>query len=107
MGTTMFKVMISYDMLEGREQESQEYLVNKLAPGLAKLGFRVTEVLYTVWGSSPQITSGGQVETLDQARAIFLSPEWEKLAAGMEQLTRNFQVRVVKADHEGESGAQP
>ena len=31
----------------------------------------------------------------------------EKLAAGMEQLTRNFQVRVVKADHEGESGAQP
>ncbi len=93
----MFKVMISYDMRDGREQEAQEYLVNKLAPGLAKLGFRVTDVLYTVWGAPPQITSGGEIDDLDKARAIFLSPEWEKLAAGMEELTQNFKVRVVKA----------
>ena len=103
----MFKVMISYDMREGREQESQDYLVNKLAPGLAKLGFRVTEVLYTVWGAPPQITSGGRVESLDQARAIFLSPEWERLAAGMEELTNNFQVRVVRSDRGDESAGMP
>lgn len=95
----MLKVLISYDMREGHEQEAQEYLVNKLAPGLAKLGFRVTEVLYTVWGASPQITSGGEIEDIDKARTIFLSPEWEKLASGMDELTENFKLRVVKAAH--------
>lgn len=93
----MVKVMISYDMREGREQEAQEYLVNKLAPGLAKLGFRVSDVWYTVWGNSPQITSGGEVDSLAKAQDIFLSSEWEKLAAGMEDITDNFKVRVVKS----------
>lgn len=90
------KVMISYDMREGREQDCQDYLVNKLAPGLAKLGFRVSDVWYTVWGSSPQITSGGEVENLDKARAIFLSSDWERLAEGMNELATNFNVKVVR-----------
>jgi hypothetical protein len=87
--------MISYDMREGQEQEAQEYLVNKLAPGLAKLGFRVSDVWYTVWGSSPQITSGGEIDSLEKAQNIFGSAEWEKLAFGMQELTQNFKVRVV------------
>lgn len=95
----MVKVIISYDMQEGKEQDCQEYLVNKLAPGLAKLGFRVSDVWYTVWGSSPQITSGGEVNDLDAARTIFLSKDWEKLAAGMDELTNNFKVRVIRSDN--------
>lgn len=89
----MLKVKITYDMREGREQECQDYLVNKLAPGLAKLGVRVSDVWYTVWGSSPQITSGGEVEDLDKVRNIFMSNDWERLAEGMQELTTNFKVR--------------
>jgi hypothetical protein len=96
----MLKVMISYDMREGHEQEAQDYLVNKLAPGLAKLGFRVSDVWYTVWGRSPQITSGGEVEDLSKAQDIFLSSEWDALATGMEALTNNFKVRVVRSQQE-------
>jgi hypothetical protein len=91
--------MISYDMREGKEQACQEYLVNKLAPGLAKLGFRVSDVWYTVWGNSPQITSGGEVENLERARTIFLSREWQDLASGMEDLATNFKVRVVRSNN--------
>ncbi|MFN2203970.1 MAG: hypothetical protein ACK2UO_22430 [Caldilineaceae bacterium] len=93
----MIKVVISYDMQEGREQDCQEYLVNKLAPGLARLGFQVSDVWYTVWGQSPQITSGGEVEDLAKARGIFLSSDWERLAEGMEELTSNFQVRLTRS----------
>ena len=92
----MLKVKITYDMREGHEQEAQEYLVNKLAPGLAKLGVRVSDVWYTVWGSSPQITSGGEVEDLDKVRTIFASAEWGKLAEGMQELTTNFKVRITR-----------
>ncbi len=96
-----YKVMISYDMQEGREQECQEYLVNKLAPGLAKLGLRVSDVWYTVWGNSPQITSGGELEDLDKVRSIFHSSDWENLAAGMESLATNFKVKVVRSEGNG------
>ena len=94
----MLKVKITYDMRQGHEQECQDYLVNKLAPGLAKLGLRITDVWYTVWGSSPQITSGGELESLDRARDIFESSEWDKLAAGMRDLTENFRVKVVQPE---------
>jgi len=95
----MLKVLITYDMQEGKEQDCQEYLVNKLAPGLAKLGFRMSDVWFTVWGSPPQITSGGEVEDVVQARTIFQSDEWEQLAEGMEEISRNLSVRLVRSNN--------
>ncbi len=91
----MVKVLISYDMQQGKEQECQEYLVNKLAPGLARMGFQFSDVWYTVWGSSPEILGGGEVDTMEKARTIFLSSHWEKLAEGIQPLTENFKVRIV------------
>jgi len=96
----MLKVLISYDMQPGKERECQDYLVNKLAPGLAKLGFRLSEVLYTMWGKSPQILSGGVVENLEQAQKIFQSNAWEKLENEMEALTNNFKLRLVRPNQQ-------
>lgn len=96
----MVKVIISYNMQRGKEQECQDYLVNKLAPGLARMGFQFSDVWYTVWGSSPEISGGGEVESLDKARTIFQSNAWEKLAQGMEEITEDFRVRVVRATDE-------
>jgi hypothetical protein len=93
----MYKILISYDMQAGKEQECQEYLINKLAPGLARLGFRIADVWYTIWGNSPQILSGGLIEDLEQAQRIFQSESWAQLAEGMALITDNFQVRVVKS----------
>jgi hypothetical protein len=96
----MLKILISYDMQTGKERECQDYLVNKLAPGLAKLGFRISDVWYTMWGNSPQILSGGVVDDLAQAQKIFQSSSWEKLADGMGPLTENFNVRIVRPQTE-------
>ncbi len=93
----MLKVLITYDMQEGKEQDCQEYLINKLAPGLAKLGFRVSDVWYTVWGNSPQITGGGEIEDIEQAKNVFLSHDWQTLAEGMGEITKNFKVRLMRS----------
>ena len=93
----MLKVTISYDMREGKEQDCQEFLVNKLAPGLAQMGFRLSDVWYTVWGTAPQITGGGEVENLDHARRIFLSNDWQDIATNMGELTDNFAVRILSS----------
>lgn len=92
----MYKVIISYDMQDGKEQDCQEYLVNKLAPRLARLGFRMSDVWYTIWGDSPQITSGGEIEDLDSVHTIFQSGEWSTMHDEMRNLTENLQVRLYR-----------
>lgn len=94
----MLKVLISYDMATGKEQECQEYLVNKLAPGLGRLGFRFSDVWFTIWGGSPQILGGGEVRDIDQAQQIFQSDAWEGMLHDMTSLTENFKLRVVQAN---------
>jgi hypothetical protein len=92
------KVLISYDMVPGKEQECQEYFVNKFAPGLAKMGFRISDVWYTMWGEAPQILSGGVVDDVEEAQKIFLSSPWTKLVDGIEPLTENFHVRFLQLE---------
>lgn len=96
----MVKVMISYDMAEGKEQECQEYLATKVAPLLNKMGFSVTDVWFTIWGGSPQVLGGGEVPSLSEARRIFLSDEWRQVEDHLEPLTENFKVRVLKSETE-------
>jgi len=94
----MVKVMISYDMVEGKERECQEYLANQVAPVLTKMGFQVTDVWYTIWGDSPQILGGGEAATLEDARRIFQSDEWRTIETALQPLTRNLQIKVVRPE---------
>jgi hypothetical protein len=94
------KIMISYDMRKGKEQECQDYLVNKLAPGLGRLGFRFSDVWYTIWGKSPQILGGGEVKDAEQAQEIFSSTTWERMVGDLEPLTENLRVRLLRTKAE-------
>lgn len=90
------RVQISYDIQSGKERECQEYLAKKLAPGLAKLGFQFSDVCFTIWGDSPQIMGGGELESTKEARTIFRSTKWEELLEGMEPLAKNFKLQLFQ-----------
>jgi hypothetical protein len=94
----MVKVLISYDMVEGKEEECQRYVSQTLGPGLSKMGLRLTDAWYTLWGKAPQILGGGALESAEQARQIIGSSEWDELIGGLLPYVENFAVRVVKAN---------
>ena len=94
----MVKVLISYDMRQGREEECQRYVMQTLGPGLAQLGLRITDAWYTLWGNAPQILGGGLLESPEDATRILNSEEWESLLEGLLPLVENFRVRVVDAN---------
>ena len=64
----MVKILISYNMQDGKERDCQEYLANKLAPGLARMGFQFSDIWFNMWGKVPQILGGGLVDDVEQAR---------------------------------------
>lgn len=88
------KVQMSYDIQSGKEKECQVYFAKKLAPGLAKMGFQFSDICFTIWGNSPQIMGGGELESSEEARAIFLSSKWDELLEGMDPFTENFSLRL-------------
>ena len=94
----MVKVLLSYDMREGHEDDCQRYVVQTLAPRLQKLGLRITDAWYTLWGEAPQIVGGGQLENREEAARILGTKEWQELVAGLEPFVENFKVQVVDAN---------
>lgn len=94
----MVKVLLSYDMVHGREEECQRYVMQTLAPGLARLGFRITDAWYTLWGEdAPQILGGGLLQNTQEAERLIYSREWDSLIEGLDPFVENFRVRVVEA----------
>lgn len=94
----MVKVLISYDMLEGREEECQRYVMQTLGPGMAQLGLRITDAWYTLWGNAPQIMGGGVLDSEEDASRVIYSQEWGDLIDGLRPLVDNFRIRVIDAD---------
>lgn len=94
----MVKVLISYDMREGREEECQRYVMQTLGPGMAQLGLRITDAWYTLWGNAPQIMGGGVLDSEEAASRMIYSQEWGNLIDGLRPLVDNFRIRVIDAD---------
>jgi hypothetical protein len=94
----MVKVLISYDMREGREEECQRYVMQTLGPGMAQLGLRITDAWYTLWGNAPQIMGGGVLDSEEEASRMIYSQEWGNLIDGLRPLVDNFRIRVIDAD---------
>ena len=93
----MVKVLISYDMREGQEEECQRYVMQTLGPGMSQLGLRITDAWYTLWGNAPQIMGGGILDSEAEAARVIYSEEWGGLIDGLRPLVENFHIRVVDA----------
>jgi len=93
----MVKVLLSYDMIEGREEECQRYVMQTLGPGMAQMGLRITDAWYTLWGNAPQIMGGGVLESAEEASRLIYSSEWVKLIDGLRPLVDNYRIRVIDA----------
>ncbi len=58
------KLLMTWDILPGKEQEYFEFVVREFVPGMQRLGIQPTEAWYTTFGQRPQILTGGVTETM-------------------------------------------
>ena len=93
----MVKLLMSWDIKPGQEAAYFEFIVKEWAPGVMKLGFQPTEAWYTVFGSGPQILTGGITEDLETMHDILESEEWCDLQEKLFAFVTNFEQKVVPA----------
>jgi len=91
------KLIMTWDILPGKEQEYFEFVVREFVPGMQRIGIQPTEAWFTQYGDQPQILTGGVAETLMLMQKALSSDDWQQLHGQLGEYVTNFSMKVVKA----------
>lgn len=91
------KILMTWDIIPGREQEYFEFVVREFVPGMQRLGIQPTEAWYTTYGDRPQILTGGVTESYDSMEEALHTDDWLQLRDSLLDYVTNFEWKVVPA----------
>jgi hypothetical protein len=91
------KLLMTWDIVPGREQEYFEFVVREFVPGMQKLGIQPTEAWYTTYGERPQILTGGVTDNLGEMETALATDDWGVLKDSLLKYVTNFEWKVVPA----------
>jgi hypothetical protein len=91
------KLIMTWDILPGREQEYFEFVVRDFIPGMQKLGLEVSDAWFTMYGEQPQIMAAAQMSNLNSLNRVLASDEWQELTRLLLDYVENFQHKIVPA----------
>ena len=90
------KILMSWDIKKGRDQEYFEFVVREFAPSITRMGLQPTEVWFAVYGQCPQIMMGGITPDMDTMKTLVDSKEWNDLHERLLQFVQNYEQKVVR-----------
>ena len=91
------KMLMTWDILPGREQEYFEFVVRDFIPGLQRLGMQPTDAWYTYYGNRPQILAAVLMNSLQVMNDVLSSEGWGNLHNQLMDYVENFNYKVVQA----------
>lgn len=91
------KLLMTWDIIPGKEQEYFEFVVREFVPGMQGLGIQPTEAWYTTYGERPQILTGGTAKDLSTMEDVLETEEWKTLKDRLLDFVTNFEWKVVQA----------
>ncbi len=91
------KLLMTWDVVPGREQEYFEFVGREFVPGMQRLGIQPTEAWLTTYGQRPQILTGGVTETLQKMMEALSTAEWQDLRDRLMEFVTNFSYKIVRA----------
>ncbi|MSP12904.1 MAG: hypothetical protein EXR62_08095 [Chloroflexi bacterium] len=93
----MVKLLTSWDIKPGKEEEYFEFVVKEMVPTMIKLGMQPTEAWYTQWGEAPQILAGWVADDRETIERALASDNWEEISQKLFRFVDNFARKIVKA----------
>ncbi len=90
------KVIMTWDIQDGKEQEYIEFAVGELGPTLTVLGLQINEVWYTVAGAGPEMVVSGLMENRSEAERLFASRDWSQLERRLLTYVENVKLKIAK-----------
>lgn len=91
------KLLMTWDILPGREQEYFEFVVRDFIPSIQRMGLEPSDAWFTMYGDQPQILAAVQVPSLSSLQKVLSSPDWDKLKVQLLDYVEDFAFKVVPA----------
>lgn len=92
------KLLMTWDISAGREQDYFEFVVREFVPGMQRLGLEPSDAWYTLYGEhQPQIMAGAIAPTLPGLNVVLQSNEWKSLINQLLDFVENFSYKIVAA----------
>ena len=95
------KLVMTWDIRNGKEREYIEFALTEFNPGLLRLGMRITDAWYTQAGIGPQVVFGGLLESPESARDLMASSEFLRLRDRLFEYVEDFRWRVIRPSKGG------
>lgn len=92
-----YRLIITFDELDGREGASQQFFSQNIAPFFddpEKL--YVGEVWWTLWGDRPQFLGGIVVESMEKLHELLSSEKWQETLQEFTEMVLNLEVKLVR-----------
>jgi hypothetical protein len=94
-GMAMVKLLLSWDISEGKEAGYMEFVVHEFGPVLSRLGLTITDAWYTIAGEGPQVIIGGVAEDRQVLDRVLQDPEWHKLQQKLLSYVVNYRIKIA------------
>lgn len=91
------KLLMTWDIQPGREEDYFEFHIRKFVPALEGLGVALSEAWLTVYGEQPRLLAEAVIPSMDNARQLLDSSAWQDLGVQMQELVDNFDYKLVPA----------
>ncbi len=91
------KLLLTWDIIPGREQEYFEFVVREFIPQLQQLGLQPNDAWFTMYGDQPQITADVQAANLSSMQNILKTDEWASLINRLMDYVENYNSKIVRA----------
>ena len=91
------KLVMTWDILPGQEQEYFEFVVRDFIPGVQKLGLQPSQAWFTLYGEQPQILAEMLTPDLGSAQQVLDSQDWADLKLQLLEYVDDFSLKIVNA----------
>lgn len=94
------KLLLKWNIREGKELEYNDFVVNDFIPRVKRLGMRDIHFWYTTFGDCEQIQASGVTPTREQMDNILESEGWKELLVQLDDYVQDLSTKIVRAGSE-------
>lgn len=91
------KILMTWDILPGREQDYFEFVVRDFVPGMQEMGLQPSDAWYTYYGNHPQIMAAAVVNSKTEMDRVIASDAWIDLTNQLMEYVQDFDYKVIRA----------
>lgn len=91
------KLILTWDIIPGREQEYFEFVVREFIPGMQRLGLEPADAWFTIYGEQPQIMVSAQSGNQPAVKQILQSKDWQSLITQLQDYVEDYNYKIIPA----------